>query len=99
MPTKHQQRDSDPANAPESLWDANDVAQHLKCTRKTVYNMAEGGRLPCVRIGGLLRFLPERIRAVTRGEIPAPTQATCSKPGAAQLAGRKPALAEDKAAR
>lgn len=60
----------------EALWDANDVANHFKCKRKTVYNMAEDGRLPCVRIGGLLRFDPEKIRAIGRGEVPPPTGAT-----------------------
>ena len=68
---------SDPTNAraSEPLWDANDVAHHLKCARKTVYNMAEEGRLPCVRIGGLLRFVPEKIRAVGNGDIPVPGSA------------------------
>lgn len=47
----------------ESLWDANDVARHLKTSRSWVYKAVENGTLPVVRIGALLRFQPEAIRA------------------------------------
>jgi excisionase family DNA binding protein len=53
-----------PAPMPmEALWDANDVARYLKVSRSWVYQRAEAGRLPYVRVGGLLRFDPESIRA------------------------------------
>ena len=45
-----------------------DVATYLKASRSWVYLHAEDGTLPCVRIGGLLRFLPDQIRAYARGE-------------------------------
>jgi excisionase family DNA binding protein len=47
----------------ESLWDANDVAKYLKVSRSWVYQRAESGLLACIRVGGLVRFDPEKIRA------------------------------------
>jgi excisionase family DNA binding protein len=51
-----------------TLWDAQDVARYLKVSRSWVYHRAEGGELPCLRIGGLLRFDPKAIHAFARGE-------------------------------
>lgn len=59
----------------ESRWDANDVAAYLKVSRSWVYQRAESGELPCVRIGALLRFDPDAIRAYGRGERPQPAEA------------------------
>jgi excisionase family DNA binding protein len=63
------------ANAPipnhDRLWDANDVAGYLKVSRSWVYHRAEAGQLPCVRVGGLLRFDPAAIRGAARGEVSA----------------------------
>jgi excisionase family DNA binding protein len=59
----------------EPLWDAKDVATFLKVSRSWVYQRAEAGELPCVRIGALLRFDPEKIRAYGRGEKPEPESA------------------------
>ena len=61
----------DSENSPE-LWDAKDVARYLKASRSWVYQRAEAGLLPCVRLGGLLRFDPEKIRAYARGELRTP---------------------------
>jgi excisionase family DNA binding protein len=47
----------------ESLWTADDVAAYLKVSRSWVYHRAESGKLPHVRVGGLLRFQPNEIRA------------------------------------
>jgi excisionase family DNA binding protein len=47
----------------DGLWDANDVAQYLKVSRSWVYHRAEAGQLPHRRIGGLLRFDADAIRA------------------------------------
>ena len=49
-----------------SLWDANDVARYLKASRSWVYQKAEAGVLPCMRICGLLRFDPRAIKAFTQ---------------------------------
>jgi excisionase family DNA binding protein len=60
-----------PTSARDALWDANDVAGYLKVSRSWVYHRAEAGQLPCVRVGGLLRFDPAAIRASARGEATA----------------------------
>ena len=52
----------------EALWDANDVAHYLKVSRSWVYQKAEAGLLPSFRIGGLLRFNPEAVRAWAQGK-------------------------------
>ncbi len=52
----------------ESLWNAKDVARFLKVSRSWVYQKAEAGVLPYLRIGGLVRFEPETVRAWARGE-------------------------------
>jgi len=52
----------------EALWDANDVARFLKASRSWVYQRAQSGQLPYVKIGGLLRFEPAAIRAFIRGQ-------------------------------
>jgi excisionase family DNA binding protein len=46
----------------EPLWDPKDVAAYLRISRAWVYAAAADGRLPCRRIGALLRFLPADIR-------------------------------------
>jgi excisionase family DNA binding protein len=51
------------------LWDANDVARYLKASRSWVYQRAESGLLPCLRIGGLLRFDQDVIRAFAKGQV------------------------------
>ena len=51
------------------LWDARDVARFLKASRNWVYLQAEIGKIPSVRIGGLLRFDPEKIKAIARGDL------------------------------
>jgi excisionase family DNA binding protein len=57
-------------SSPESLWTANEVASYLRVSRSWVYHRAESGELPCLRVGGLVRFDPEAIRAFARGEKP-----------------------------
>ena len=54
----------------DGLWDAKDVAQYLKVSRSWVYHRAESGLLPCLRVGGLLRFDPQAIRSFARGQAP-----------------------------
>jgi excisionase family DNA binding protein len=53
----------------EPLWTADDVGRYLKASRSWVYQKAEAGLLPCLRIGGLLRFDPAVVQAWARGEI------------------------------
>jgi excisionase family DNA binding protein len=51
----------------ERLWTAADVASFLRVSRSWVYHRAESGDLPYLRIGALLRFEPEQIKAYARG--------------------------------
>jgi excisionase family DNA binding protein len=53
--------------AGQTLWDVRDVAQYLKASVSWVYKAAERGELPCVRIGGLLRFDARAVRAFALG--------------------------------
>ncbi len=46
----------------ETLWDARDVARYLKVSRSWVYQKAEAGLLPYLKVRGLVRFVPGRIR-------------------------------------
>ena len=52
----------------EGLWTAADVARYLQASRSWVYQKAEAGLLPSMRIGGLLRFNPEAVRAWVQGK-------------------------------
>ena len=54
----------------DELWTAADVARFLKTSRSWVYHRAQAGFLPCVKIGGLLRFDPAAIRALAVGVGP-----------------------------
>jgi len=58
------------SSATAALWDASDVARYLKVSRSWVYHRAESGELPCLKVGGLLRFDPQTIHAFARG-VPA----------------------------
>ena len=58
-----------PADTTDELWDANQVARYLKVSRSWVYQRAEAGLLPCLHVGGLIRFDQETVRAFARGEV------------------------------
>jgi excisionase family DNA binding protein len=53
--------------AGQTLWDVRDVAHYLKASVSWVYKAAERGDLPCVRLGGLLRFDARAVRAFALG--------------------------------
>lgn len=60
-----------PAEQPSSdtLWDVADVAAYLKTSRSWVYEKSKGvGAIPTMRVGGLLRYEPEEVKAWARGE-------------------------------
>ena len=48
----------------ERMWTALDVARYLSCSRAHVYHLADRGALSVLRIGALLRFRPEDVRAM-----------------------------------
>jgi hypothetical protein len=52
------------------LWNPSDVATFLQVSRSWVYQKAEAGLLPVIRLPGssLLRFDPALVRAFARGE-------------------------------
>ena len=56
-----------PPEAFENLWNAKDVARYLSASRSWVYDQAEAGLLPSLKVGGLLRFVPARVRAWAQG--------------------------------
>jgi excisionase family DNA binding protein len=59
-----------------NLWDAQDVARYLKVSRSWVYQRAEAGLLACVRVGGLLRFRPDIVRAIANEGAARPKKAS-----------------------
>ena len=44
--------------AKTSAWTVEDLADLLNVSPKTLYKMANSGRIPVIRIGGMLRFDP-----------------------------------------
>jgi excisionase family DNA binding protein len=41
------------------LWTAEDLAEVLALSRKHIYKLSKGGRIPHIRMGGAIRFDPE----------------------------------------
>lgn len=50
----------------ESLWSVVEIARYLGVSTKGAYRLAERGAIPCVKIGGRLRFDPDEVRAWVR---------------------------------
>lgn len=57
-------------SATDSLWTADQVATYLRVSRSWVYQHAESGSIPVIRLpsSSLLRFDPEMVRRYARGE-------------------------------
>lgn len=51
-------------------WKIQDVAEHLQVCNRTVINMCRRGELPCLKIGKIYRFDPEKIIALFDGATP-----------------------------
>jgi hypothetical protein len=60
----------------DKLWTVADVAKFVGATESWVRHAEAVGRLPGIRIGGLLRFHPDAIRGQVRGESPSGNSAT-----------------------
>lgn len=58
----------------DKLWKVADVANFVGASESWVRHAAAGGKLPCMRLGGLLRFQPDAIRAYARGQAPSPAR-------------------------
>ena len=52
---------------PPRTWTRDDVAAYLRINPRTVVIMAERGDIPCLRLGRLFRFDPEKIIALFDG--------------------------------
>jgi excisionase family DNA binding protein len=50
----------------ESQWTVKEAARFLRCSVSWVYKAAGKGEIPCVRIGAMLRFDPEELRAFAK---------------------------------
>lgn len=48
--------------ADEALWTIADVARFLQVTEKTVYRLAQSGRIPAFKLGWVWRFREAEIR-------------------------------------
>jgi excisionase family DNA binding protein len=48
--------------------DATELARLLGCCRVTIFNHARAGRIPCFRVGTLLRFNPGEIAKWLRSQ-------------------------------
>jgi hypothetical protein len=59
------------SNTSGKVWKVRDVAEFLQASESWVRHAAAGGRLPCTKIGGLLRFDPDEIRSLARADAPA----------------------------
>lgn len=46
----------------ESIWTVEQTADYLKMSTSWVYKQAECGALPCIRMGGSLRFASFQVK-------------------------------------
>jgi excisionase family DNA binding protein len=65
--------DAKPLTIPaEQLWTVREVASFLRLGRNAIYEMADRGDIPSLRIGSRVRFVPAEVRAwVARQREPA----------------------------
>ena len=48
--------------SPEPLWTVREAAAFLRLGRNTVYEWAASGKLPSLRLGSRIRFVPSVVR-------------------------------------
>jgi len=53
----------------DRLWTVKDVMRFCVASRSWVYLMAQSGRLPSLKIGGLVRFDPDAVRTFVKGDV------------------------------
>jgi excisionase family DNA binding protein len=46
-----------------------DVAEILNCSVREVYNLKDHGKIPCCKIGGMVRFRPEDVESLIQSSI------------------------------
>ncbi len=64
-PTNHFRKD--PPDSLEALWSTPDVARYLRCSERQVFTLRQQG-LPAILVGGMVRFIPAKVRAWLSGE-------------------------------
>jgi excisionase family DNA binding protein len=47
----------------DTLWTVKEAAEYLRCSRSYLYKAAERDLLPTIRVGRMVRFNPESVRA------------------------------------
>jgi excisionase family DNA binding protein len=57
-----------PKSDSESLLTVEELAKILRLHPKTVYRLVEKGKLPCIRVGRNVRFSPDVIKQLSKGE-------------------------------
>lgn len=57
----------------DSLMHPDEVCEALRLTKSTLYRFAREGKIPCVRLGSLLRFRRADVERVIAGAEPKPT--------------------------
>lgn len=57
----------------DSLMSPDEVCDVLKLTKSTLYRFARDGKIPCVRLGSLIRFRRADVERVISGQEPKPT--------------------------
>lgn len=62
MNSERPDRTNEETSNDDTLWTAEDVATWAKVSRSWVYQKAQAGLLPCLKIGALLRFDPAAIK-------------------------------------
>jgi excisionase family DNA binding protein len=46
----------------EALWTVRETASYLRMSPSWVYKRVEEGAFPCVRLGAVVRFVPDQVR-------------------------------------
>ena len=64
-PTNHFRKN--PPDSLEVLWSTPDVARYLRCSERQVFTLRQQG-LPAILVGGMVRFIPAKVRAWLSGE-------------------------------
>ena len=59
----------------EDLYELSQVAQILRCSRKTIYRLVSSGRLGAVRWGRSYRFRRQDVQEFVRGSLISNTRA------------------------
>lgn len=67
----------DPSDLSDSaLWDVAQVADYLNCSKRTVYRLADGGKMPPpIRLGGLVRWRTDLLHRWVAEGCPPPRKA------------------------